>query len=662
MDARIVKNCCKSKTQIILSAHQALDFSKENFIFDRQDWKAGAPHLHYCGIYHLDPECEPKAGDQLYFFNDSNAFNMLCAMDKNVYGNFWHIYLTQVNDFVVLRWVGKAHIGWEIVASSPNLKVHSLNVPGNLLHTLCTVRRIPSANPPMAVPTANPSGIRDFLSTIDINPLSPTYNTIVNYSWATDSGLEDPSIEYHHGDLAYIDNQMVVITGSLRWNTESTPEGGTNLNMHYAFPERHPNLSSNASSINISRAHACAIHTTHQNPYTGDLLCSYLGTPTNRVDGLAHGPGGFITVALKPLFPDQNQGVPVSNYHVIGTNPAELGPSTLPGIEDNWNYDYAINHCTRTIVSSSWGPPSSFDEGFDLSKPYGRAIRIYSMPPAGGPTVPGKALTFVTKFTCNPAPQMGGPVDGEGVVPLEVRRVHQPEEEKYFVGITLPGAINFIWKDAAGTWQKKTVISPAKLAQDVKQINLRDGSGIPGGCPIFGAFDMPTPLVTDITLSQDDKFLYVSAWLGGALLQYNVSDPFNPVLVDGVGNLGGVKTINPYVNEFNPLSRVINGSQFQGGPQMLRLSPDGRRLFPTNSLFSSWDDEFYPAGPGCIRDEGGNLICINTGVKRGEKIGPCVIDPTFGIAFNGLSATLPDGSVGIFRARPHEGHIRGVTH
>src|SRR5206468_3033071 len=31
-----------------------------------------------------------------------------------------------------------------------------------------------------------------------------------------------------------------------------------------------------------------------------------------------------------------------------------------------------------------------------------------------------------------------------------------------------------------------------------------------------------------------------------------------------------------------------------GGPQMLQLSLDGKRLYVTNSLLSAWDNQFYP--------------------------------------------------------------------
>jgi selenium-binding protein 1 len=33
-----------------------------------------------------------------------------------------------------------------------------------------------------------------------------------------------------------------------------------------------------------------------------------------------------------------------------------------------------------------------------------------------------------------------------------------------------------------------------------------------------------------------------------------------------------------------------------GGPQMVELSRDGRRVYLTNSLYASWDEQFYPAG------------------------------------------------------------------
>jgi selenium-binding protein 1 len=93
--------------------------------------------------------------------------------------------------------------------------------------------------------------------------------------------------------------------------------------------------------------------------------------------------------------------------------------------------------------------------------------------------------------------------------------------------------------------------------------------------------------VTDLNLSVDDRFLYVSCWGTGELRQYDVSDPFNPRQTGSV-RLGGIarRTAHP--------SRP--GTALNGGPQMVEISRDGRRIYFTNSLYSPWDAQFYPDG------------------------------------------------------------------
>lgn len=39
---------------------------------------------------------------------------------------------------------------------------------------------------------------------------------------------------------------------------------------------------------------------------------------------------------------------------------------------------------------------------------------------------------------------------------------------------------------------------------------------------------------------------------------------------------------------------TIKGKRLQGGPQMLQLSLDGKRLYVSSSLYSPWDKQFYP--------------------------------------------------------------------
>ncbi len=106
--------------------------------------------------------------------------------------------------------------------------------------------------------------------------------------------------------------------------------------------------------------------------------------------------------------------------------------------------------------------------------------------------------------------------------------------------------------------------------------------------PLLQGFGAVPPLVTDIDLSMDDRFLYVSCWGTGEMRQYDVTDPRKPKLAGSV-HIGGIarRTAHP------------SGKPYAGGPQMVEISRDGRRVYWTNSLYSTWDNQFYPDGiPG----------------------------------------------------------------
>jgi selenium-binding protein 1 len=70
--------------------------------------------------------------------------------------------------------------------------------------------------------------------------------------------------------------------------------------------------------------------------------------------------------------------------------------------------------------------------------------------------------------------------------------------------------------------------------------------------------------------------------------QYDVSDPLDARLT-GTVQVGGIvrKAGHP------------KGGALKGGPQMVEISRDGKRVYFTNGLYSSWDEQFYPEGiPG----------------------------------------------------------------
>ncbi|MGI9383071.1 MAG: selenium-binding protein SBP56-related protein, partial [Methyloligellaceae bacterium] len=57
----------------------------------------------------------------------------------------------------------------------------------------------------------------------------------------------------------------------------------------------------------------------------------------------------------------------------------------------------------------------------------------------------------------------------------------------------------------------------------------------------------------------------------------------------------------------------VHGHEITGGPQMIQLSLDGKRLYVTTSLFSTWDNQFYPA----MRTKGGCMLMVDCDTETG---------------------------------------------
>ena len=155
------------------------------------------------------------------------------------------------------------------------------------------------------------------------------------------------------------------------------------------------------------------------------------------------------------------------------------------------------------------------------------------------------------------------------------------DSEEGFVGAALSSVL---WRfhRANGTWAADPII-------EVESVPLE-------GWPF------PVPgVMSDLVLSMDDRFLYFANWLHGDVRQYDVSDPANPKLTGQLW-LGGV------IGKPSDAGREVHG-----GPNMVQLSFDGRRLYVTNSLYSTWDNQFYPE----LRSW---LLRINCGPNGGMEI------------------------------------------
>jgi selenium-binding protein 1 len=303
-------------------------------------------------------------------------------------------------------------------------------------------------------------------------------------------------------------------------------------------------------------------HTVHCMPGE-NVVVSMLG------DGNGDGAGGFAVIDARTL-------------ELKGR--WENGGATPP-----LNYDFWYLPRQNVLISSEFGEPNAYEGGFDLNDVaagrYGHQLHFWDLERR----------------------ELDQSIDlGEaGLVPLEIRAFHDPEAGSGFLAAALSSNV-FHWQ-RNGKWSAEPVI-------DVESVELE-------GWPF------PVPgLITDIVVSMDDRFLYMSNWLHGDLRQYDVSDPAHPKLTGQLW-LGGV------LGKPTDSKRELNG-----GPQMLQLSLDGRRLYVTNSLYSTWDNQFYPG----LRSW---LLKVNCAPEGGMEI-----DEDFFVDFH----DRPDGA-----ARAHEVRFPG---
>jgi len=266
------------------------------------------------------------------------------------------------------------------------------------------------------------------------------------------------------------------------------------------------------------------------------------GSALGAADG--NGPGGIFVMDPE-------------SFNVLGKWEVDRGPQQLA-------YDFWWHLGYDTMVTSEWGTPKMVQHGVNpeilLSGGYGHALHVFDL----------RKRRHVQTLDLGPEQQMV----------LELRPAHDPTKAYGFAGVVISlkdlSASIWVWHQQNGGWGVKKIIEiPAEPAEVDK---------LP---PLLQGFKAVPPLVTDINLSLDDRFLYVSCWGTGEFQQYDVSDPFSPKLTGSV-HLGGI------------VRRAAHPKQpkqpLNGGPQMVEVSRDGRRVYFTNSLYSPWDEQFYPDG------------------------------------------------------------------
>ena len=268
-------------------------------------------------------------------------------------------------------------------------------------------------------------------------------------------------------------------------------------------------------------------------------------------------------------------------------------------------YDFWWHLGHDTMITSEWGTPNMVKDGVNPELLLGGKVRPQAARLGSGQR--GATCRISTSAPSNRwCSNCGPPRSDED---LRVRRRGRIAQGSLCVDLDV---VPRRTAGKNGKWAVRKVIEiPAEPADPAR--SAATAPGLQGACRRW---------CTDINLSLDDRFLYVSCWGTGEFIQYDVSDPANPKKTGSV-HLGGI--VRRAAHPKNP-KQPLNG-----GPQMVEISRDGKRVYFTNSLYSPWDEQFYPDGvkeldgEGRRRPEGRDearreVLCSSSTVLRAHQV------------------------------------------
>jgi selenium-binding protein 1 len=373
----------------------------------------------------------------------------------------------------------------------------------------------------------------DYIATVDVDPASPSYSSVVHRTEMPTAGDELHHFGWNACSSCHTDGskarRYMIVPGFLSGR----------INILDAADPRAPKLHAVIEPQEVrEKVNLSGPHTVHCLA-DGTIMISMLG------DGEGNAASGFLLLD--------------EEFKITGRWERESNGN-------QFNYDFWYQPRHNVMVSSEFGAPNTYAPGFSLDDvgagKYGQSIHFWDW----------EARKVVQSVD----------LGAEGMIPLEVRFLHDPDSPHGYVGAALSSNL---WH-----WQRKNGSWAVEKALDIPAVEVE-------GWP----FPVPS-LITDLLISMDDRYLYLSNWLHGDIHQYDISDPANPRLTGQVW-VGGVLGNAPQ----------FRGRKLEGGPQMLQLSLDGKRLYVTNSLLSSWDNQFYPQ----LAESGSYLLQIDCDTTNG---------------------------------------------
>lgn len=423
------------------------------------------------------------------------------------------------------------------------------------------------------VPAIVPDHSRpDYLATVDADPESATYSQVIHrlpFPYKGD--------ELHHSGWNACSSCFGDPTASRGLLILPALKSGRIYAVDTKKDARAPRLFKTVEPEEIQSVTGLSyLHTSHCLG-TGEIMVSAMG------DAKGNGRGAFLILD--------------KDLKVKGTWSEE---------ETKYGYDFWYQPRLNVMVSTEWGAPGAFVNGFnpaEVTEKYGSSIHFWDW----------TERKVIQKID----------LGADGLIPLEVRFLHEPSQPHGFVGAALSSNVIHFTKNPEDPekWVSNVVIRQPWVKVE--------GWVLP---------ELP-PLITDILISLDDKYIYFSNWLRGDVVQYDISDPANPrlagrVWLGGTIRKGGpVKVLGGLPDDVPEAPEIptIKGHELLGGPQMLQLSLDGRRLYVSNSLFGPWDQQFYPD----MVKKGSYIVQIDVDIENGGLS----LNPDFYVDFG----AEPDG-------------------
>lgn len=140
-----------------------------------------------------------------------------------------------------------------------------------------------------------------------------------------------------------------------------------------------------------------------------------------------------------------------------------------------------------------------------------------------------------------------------------------------------------------------------------------DGDGVFDFQQVLGPAD-GLAIPADMLLSYDNRTMYVTNWFGNTVQQFDITNPFRPVLWATVAV--------PH-------------------PNMLRLSRDDRRLYVSNSLLTPWDND-----PDFGPPRNGDYGIWRFDVEPGGGLTPTTPDGSAWVSFENVEKKTTTGPAG----------------